>query len=1248
MKKSTLFFKVMVLLALLVPWTSWGQDVSIRSFGGSDDGKWKNPNQKRGEMTITLDASGNIVKVTNPAVVKNGTLELDLDDIRNLSDNWEFDTNKDRAIIDPSNELEKYFSIKVDDDELTIVKNHYGSAFTDVSEEFKIKVVNSGEHGTATGHILIKFKKETTDITNNTNISIDFSATGTEKTYDGTAVSVTVNDKDKEEPLEKDTDYTITISKDGKSVTEIKDAGIYTVEITGKGKYEGKKTATYTIKQKELTVTIKDQTIELPNGKVTTTLTTTGADATISAPDIIPGETVEFSGAIATASTANASKPGKYENGLIENSSSKITSKNGNYTVKTVTPGDLIVKYNVTDDNYERAFTVTTEGNGKYTYDNKEHGATVTSKTEGLTDCLEIWYKEVDGEPTQEKPKHVGEYTIVIKKKADAKCEYITIPEAGITTDKKIVISAKEITVTGSVTVEQGATLKDSYNADELNLQASETGIEGLTLKFTGSVKPNENAKTDKVSEGIENAFTVQEEDGWTIDITADETYFKTGDITIKGINIKLVVTEKEVQWYDGEAKAEVTVYVNENGKITKYGETEAENNQASISIGSFTDLSGWTFDYKLIDGKPTSQPELDSTGDNTFSWNVVGSYDILIISGTDATIEERETVKVKVKKGNEEGYLLVTFAKDESTEEPDPEDEWFEGDAEATVTVSVNTVGLITKVNGTEVSDNVASIAMSDLKVGNGWIFSYKIENIDGEDVVTSEAVITPETPEDKNTFAWNSVGSNSTLKISGTDATIENNETVRVKIENSTSNIEGYVLVTFVKENTTITAEDITEGGETSGEEGEIDNVLFTADGAKSIYYDGNSHGFDVLKATIDGIEVTLTEGTDYTVTYKENSTDAPVDAGSYTATITFKEDAGYSGTIELPIEISPRPITLYFSFGDGDNAIAEGEDIVLGKNAFIEVVAEESEKNMGFADGEQEEFEKLVSKGVISAEFAMGEENSDGTWSVELVSFTYPAGEVEGYNLKYSNYDATLLTGHVKAQGEGGEATELPDAGEAGEDGNIDYPGEGGSDITVGDIDIIDEETGIGGSGINYRQYELKFCETDFLTRLNDYDAEGLKLFSRHDKKYTKAGGSFTVWYEKDGVKNAEYGDYRIYISRNGANGNYTELKLDEVSDYFQIRNVQSDIYVRIYYGTGFPVANEEITATDVRAYAQANKIVVITPEPTDVQVISMAGAVVATDQVTGQREFANLAEGVYVVRMGETVIKLQVRN
>ena len=189
-----------------------------------------------------------------------------------------------------------------------------------------------------------------------------------------------------------------------------------------------------------------------------------------------------------------------------------------------------------------------------------------------------------------------------------------------------------------------------------------------------------------------------------------------------------------------------------------------------------------------------------------------------------------------------------------------------------------------------------------------------------------------------------------------------------------------------------------------------------------------------------------------------------------------------------------------------------------------------------------------------------------------------------------------------------------------------------------IETGDDDDEEDE-----GGITTKRYQLFLADQDFY--LNDeYDAEGLVLYSLHDKRYTKAGSSFTVWFEKNGEVNE---GARVFIS-NRANGEYKEVKLDEVSGYYQIRNVQSNIYVKLYTEEGFPVANETIETTEARAYAQANKIVVITPEPTDVQIISMAGAVVASAQVAGQQEFANLAEGVYIVRMGKEIVKLQVRN
>ena len=206
---------------------------------------------------------------------------------------------------------------------------------------------------------------------------------------------------------------------------------------------------------------------------------------------------------------------------------------------------------------------------------------------------------------------------------------------------------------------------------------------------------------------------------------------------------------------------------------------------------------------------------------------------------------------------------------------------------------------------------------------------------------------------------------------------------------------------------------------------------------------------------------------------------------------------------------------------------------------------------------------------------------------------------------------------------------------------------------SDVTIyatfkpesqgGDDEGDDDST----SGAYKKRFRLYLANEDYFPKdcEEDYELEGLVLFSRHDKKYTHAGGSFTIWYEQFGEPNV--GNYRVFWSKT-AKGEYEEVKFDEVSEYFQIRDVHSNVFVKLYYETGFPVSNETIDATEARAYAQPNKIVVITPEPTDVQIISMAGAVVATAQVAGQQEFANLAEGVYIVRMGNEIIKLQVRN
>ncbi len=152
----------------------------------------------------------------------------------------------------------------------------------------------------------------------------------------------------------------------------------------------------------------------------------------------------------------------------------------------------------------------------------------------------------------------------------------------------------------------------------------------------------------------------------------------------------------------------------------------------------------------------------------------------------------------------------------------------------------------------------------------------------------------------------------------------------------------------------------------------------------------------------------------------------------------------------------------------------------------------------------------------------------------------------------------------------------------------------------------------------------------------------ESTGAKLVSRYDKKRTPDGGSFTLSLEKEeGYEDCEP---TVYYKR-GRFGEWKELKLDEVSGYYQIRSVYTDIYVKVSGDGIWPVSNEEVEAQEVKVYTQNGAIIVSTPSLMDVQIISMTGSVVAADKVAGQREFRNLAEGIYVVRVGEDIVKVR---
>lgn len=410
---------------------------------------------------------------------------------------------------------------------------------------------------------------------------------------------------------------------------------------------------------------------------------------------------------------------------------------------------------------------------------------------------------------------------------------------------------------------------------------------------------------------------------------------------------------------------------------------------------------------------------------------------------------------------------------------------------------------------------------------------------------------------------------------------------------------------------------------GGEDENNDGELDFILIHPDGEDQCsVYDGDPHGLDVLY--IGEEQYKLVKGTDYTVSYNGES-EEPVNAGEYTATITLSEDSKYQlegdkTSFDLTIYIAERPVTV--DFGNYPTSIdIDTETLDASQYAIWQIAGETGvPANEGLVKEQTPKCEGTLA--------LVESEDYPGYFEIYLENDFTVSNNGEFLT---SNYDISVLDKEDKLiklePGEGGEEGEetLPGDDEPLIDGPDEDNHEGGIEI---------EDDNIGGGGIFYDYNDLIL-----------YESDGATLSSRHNKMRVRDGGSFTVSLKID---EAYAGAEPIVYVKRGRGGDWTPWKLDEVSGYYQIRNVQTDIYVKVMGDGIWVVGNEDITATDARAYAQPNKIVVITPEPTNVQIISMAGAVVATDKVTGQREFANLSEGVYIVRMGETVVKLQVRK
>ena len=840
---------------------------------------------------------------------------------------------------------------------------------------------------------------------------------------------------------------------------------------------------------------------------------------------------------------------------------------------------------------------------------------------------IELTYNESASETVSEKFSY--QVKVDNGKIFDYKEGYVTINVVCVTS--KTSIEGATITLTDNSKVYDGVEVKPSDISCTITIAGeaiTPSAENGLTVKFENDAKP--------IDQGAYTVYVEAEENSEYMGKSATETYtiekrplniiaierqklmcmvgdnvteweaasyltFKTGEgeglVKVGDINDGAIITGKiklasgESTETAGEKKldfSDVKVVADANSHFNEsnYTITTAESLASSIVL---TVVNKEVSD----NGQITIIPDGDETQKITLTNKETKSVPYI---GKEYTIEgaNAEGTTVTITKGDQSvseirnagTYQITVTVEDEKTITTTMVTLIVE-QAELTVTVLPQET-IVTDLNKVTLAEDKTSVSVG----GNGTV---EVAGLQGDDQQT------------KNIFADNQTLSLATAPEGGW---IVGENTEAITAENLTLSetlAENYT-VTVVNGNLTINY----QIDETNTDEVE---VAFNIEGYTKTY-DGQP--IEVASVSVNG--VTLEEGS-YKIIFMQGGDVInynPKDAGIYTAVVIFTKESNYSiaegVNVTAECKIEKRPLTLTFVF---EPIFEKGEPLDY-------TIARE-----GLVDGESID-------GAIEATFRIADEaNEDGHYNVYIEKlFIYKTD-----NFDPDNYEIGYASGNMTINLEHGEGdTYIPTGGED----NFDtHP--------AGEIEDIVDPSGesSSGSGIHYNKYKLYLANVNYKISEEEkaaYAAEELTLYSRHEKFSTWAGGSFTVGY-KHGEKEND-GEYRIFISKNRKD--WTELKIDTVSDLYQIRNVQTDIYVKIYGLDGFPVANEEISTTDARAYAQANKIVVITPEPTDVQIISMAGAVVATDQVTGQREFANLMEGIYIVRMGDTVVKLQVRN
>lgn len=464
---------------------------------------------------------------------------------------------------------------------------------------------------------------------------------------------------------------------------------------------------------------------------------------------------------------------------------------------------------------------------------------------------------------------------------------------------------------------------------------------------------------------------------------------------------------------------------------------------------------------------------------------------------------------------------------------------------------------------------------------------------------VTVTDVELSDSDPFFTNNYAITYKNGDTTLTLSDTDNDSENDDT---SITDGTE-VEDSDKITI---DPTDPDTDIT-GGEDTDEDEDLDDkdyiLVSTGDGNDvNAVYDGETHTIEYMVVTVDGKTYKLNATEDFTVSYTGEGLEngQPHDAGTYTASI---EMIGkYTGNFDLNVTIKKRSLAVYFNFPLAiydKNQISWSKDLITYK---------------GLVEGETP---------AIPDECHL-EVRGNRVWLVDFAFNDDPASEFET-----DNYI-------VNYQGNTGDITvNINEGTDDDHDGDIDV------ELPDGDIDLNPDDDpnhgggDHGGSGINRPVHYYNIYVDTAAT------CDGVEL--SFSKEVVREGNQVSVYIDKI-LEGYNANDMKLWFKRS-LFGYWEELEEGVQPGEYIIDHIYTDIYVKVTDVEHLPTGLEEVEGAKV--YTQDGNIYVYTPSRMPVWIVSMTGALLRNEEQVGLQSYDRLTRGIYIVRVGEQVFKIQLK-